>query len=258
MDPDRKEIRHERRPRTSRREPQSPEPRSRSGPRSRRSGPAASGSPRRSTARFPGVVDTAVGYEGGHVDNPTYEQVCTGTTGHAEVVRVTYDPDKVSYDELLDRFWDMHDPTQVNRQGPDVGDQYRTVIFTHTPEQEAAAQASKASRQDAVPRSDRHLDRARDRLLDGRGLPPVLLRAAPLRQRPARVAARALARARCLGRQPERFFPSPGFGRGQSLARRSSAASATVSAIRASRVAGRFAEVTHSRIARRLDGGKAS
>ena len=90
----------------------------------------------------PGVVDTAVGYEGGHVANPSYEQVCSGTTGHAEVVRVTYDPEKVSYEELLDRFWDMHDPTQVNRQGPDIGDQYRTVIFTHTPEQEEAAQAS--------------------------------------------------------------------------------------------------------------------
>ena len=95
----------------------------------------------------PGVVDTAVGYEGGHVDDPTYEQVCSGTTGHAEVVRVTYDPDKVTYEELLGRFWDMHDPTQVNRQGPDVGDQYRTVIFTHTPEQVEAAQASKAARQ---------------------------------------------------------------------------------------------------------------
>jgi peptide-methionine (S)-S-oxide reductase len=90
-----------------------------------------------------GVVDTAVGYEGGHVDNPTYEQVCTGRTGHAEVVQVTYDPARISYDELLDLFWGMHDPTQVNRQGPDVGDQYRTVIFTHTPEQVAAAEASK-------------------------------------------------------------------------------------------------------------------
>ena len=96
----------------------------------------------------PGVVDTAVGYEGGHVADPTYEQVCTGTTGHAEVVRVTYDPDRVSYGELLDHFWAMHDPTEVNRQGPDVGDQYRTVIFTHTPEQMAAAEASKAVQQE--------------------------------------------------------------------------------------------------------------
>ena len=95
----------------------------------------------------PGVVDTAVGYEGGHVDNPTYEQVCSGRTGHAEVVQVSFDPDRVSYGELLDRFWAMHDPTQVNRQGPDVGDQYRTVIFTHTPEQVAAADASKATEQ---------------------------------------------------------------------------------------------------------------
>jgi len=94
-----------------------------------------------------GVVDTAVGYEGGHVENPTYEQVCTGRTGHAEVVRVTYDPDRISYGELLQLFWKMHDPTQVNRQGPDVGDQYRTVIFTHSPEQVAEAEASKATEQ---------------------------------------------------------------------------------------------------------------
>lgn len=92
-----------------------------------------------------GVVDTAVGYEGGHVDDPSYEQVCTGRTGHAEVVRVTFDPDRVSYGELLQSFWRIHDPTQVNRQGPDVGDQYRTVIFTHSPEQVELAEASKAA-----------------------------------------------------------------------------------------------------------------
>ncbi len=95
-----------------------------------------------------GVLDTAVGYEGGHVDNPTYEQVCTGRTGHAEVCRVTFDPDRVSYGELLQMFWRMHDPTQVNRQGPDVGDQYRTVIFTHSPEQVEQAQASKGAEQE--------------------------------------------------------------------------------------------------------------
>lgn len=91
----------------------------------------------------PGVVDTAVGFEGGYVEDPTYEQVCSGATGHAEVTRVTYDPARVSYEELLARFWAMHDPTQVNRQGPDVGDQYRTVVFTHTPEQGEAAEQSK-------------------------------------------------------------------------------------------------------------------
>src|SRR5262245_62928968 len=86
-----------------------------------------------------GVVDTQVGYEGGHVDNPTYEQVCSGTTGHAEVVQVEFDPEKVSYDELLDAFWEMHDPTQVNRQGPDCGEQYGTVSFYMNDEQQAGA-----------------------------------------------------------------------------------------------------------------------
>jgi peptide-methionine (S)-S-oxide reductase len=90
-----------------------------------------------------GVVDTAVGYEGGTTENPTYEQVCSGATGHAEVCQVSFDPARVSYEELLDVFWRIHDPTQVNRQGPDVGDQYRTVIFTHSPAQEAAAKASR-------------------------------------------------------------------------------------------------------------------
>jgi peptide-methionine (S)-S-oxide reductase len=95
-----------------------------------------------------GVIETAVGYEGGHVDNPSYEQVCTGKTGHAEVVQVTFDPDRISYGELVQMFWKMHDPTQVDRQGPDVGSQYRTVVFTHSPEQVEAAAASKAAEQE--------------------------------------------------------------------------------------------------------------
>jgi peptide-methionine (S)-S-oxide reductase len=90
-----------------------------------------------------GVVDAAVGYEGGHLLNPTYQDVCTGRTGHAEVVEVEYDPSKIAYERLLNVFWDAHDPTQVNRQGPDTGTQYRSVVFFHTPEQEQVARASK-------------------------------------------------------------------------------------------------------------------
>lgn len=90
-----------------------------------------------------GVIDTAVGYEGGSVENPSYKQVCTDLTGHAEVVQVEYDPARVSYEQLLDLFWANHDPTQLNRQGPDIGTQYRSVIFYHTPEQQAVAEASK-------------------------------------------------------------------------------------------------------------------
>jgi peptide-methionine (S)-S-oxide reductase len=93
--------------------------------------------------KIPGVLDTAVGYSGGRVENPTYEDVCTDRTGHAEVVEVDYDPDRVSYETLLDIFWNGHNPTQLNRQGPDVGTQYRSAVFFHTPEQEAAARASK-------------------------------------------------------------------------------------------------------------------
>ena len=90
-----------------------------------------------------GVVATEVGYTGGHVSNPTYRRVCGGDTGHAEAVRVEYDPTKVTYERLLDIFWSRHDPTTLNRQGPDVGEQYRSAIFFHSPEQEAAAKASK-------------------------------------------------------------------------------------------------------------------
>lgn len=93
--------------------------------------------------RVPGVLDAEVGYSGGKTQNPTYRDVCTDTTGHAEVVQVTFDPEKLSYEQLLDVFWTIHDPTQVNRQGPDFGKQYRTAIFFHSPEQEAAAKKSK-------------------------------------------------------------------------------------------------------------------
>ena len=90
-----------------------------------------------------GVLATAVGYSGGRKENPSYEDVCSGRTGHAEVVEVEYDPSKVSYEQLLDVFWENHDPTTLNRQGPDVGEQYRSAIFFFAPEQEAAARASK-------------------------------------------------------------------------------------------------------------------
>lgn len=93
--------------------------------------------------QVPGVTGTAVGYMGGHLDHPTYKDVCTDRTGHAEVVQVEYDPAQVAYRDLLNIFWENHDPTQMNRQGPDVGTQYRTAIFFHTPEQEAEARASK-------------------------------------------------------------------------------------------------------------------
>jgi len=90
-----------------------------------------------------GVAGTEVGYSGGDFENPTYEDVCSGRTGHAEVVRVRFDPERVTYEELLEVFWNAHNPTQVNRQGPDVGYQYRSVILFHTEEQERLARASK-------------------------------------------------------------------------------------------------------------------
>lgn len=94
---------------------------------------------------IPGVTDAVVGFTGGKTVNPSYHDVCTGTTGHAEVVEVTFDPAVVSYDALLDAFWQMHDPTTRDRQGPDFGSQYRSAIFYHTPEHQAAAVASKSA-----------------------------------------------------------------------------------------------------------------
>src|SRR5438094_3925924 len=102
--------------------------------------------------RVPGVVDVQVGYSGGMTKNPTYQEVCSHTTGHAEVTQVAFDPERVSFDQLLEVFWAMHDPTQVDRQGPDVGDQYRSAIFTLSSEQQSAAEASRARAQQRFPR----------------------------------------------------------------------------------------------------------
>ncbi len=99
-----------------------------------------------------GVKATRVGYAGGHTTQPTYREVCAGNTNHAEVVEVTFDPARVSYEELLDVFWANHDPTQVNRQGPDVGTQYRTVVFFHSAEQEKSALASRDAIQERTSR----------------------------------------------------------------------------------------------------------
>jgi peptide-methionine (S)-S-oxide reductase len=96
--------------------------------------------------QIPGVLSTRVGYLGGTMDNPTYRDVCSGRTGHAEVVEVKYDPARLTYDDLLTVFWENHDPTTLNRQGPDVGEQYRSAIFYHDDEQKAAAEASKEER----------------------------------------------------------------------------------------------------------------
>ena len=99
--------------------------------------------------RIPGVISTTVGYEGGILPNPTYQNVCTDETGHAEVVEVEYDPEKVSYEQLLDVFWAAHDPTTLNRQGPDRGTQYRSAVFVHDDEQQMIAEASRKRYQDS-------------------------------------------------------------------------------------------------------------
>ncbi len=97
--------------------------------------------------RLPGVKETVVGYTGGHTVDPSYQQVCTDTTGHAEVVEVTFDPQEVSFASLLEIFWAKHDPTTLNRQGPDVGSQYRSAVFYHNAEQQRMAEASKKQAQ---------------------------------------------------------------------------------------------------------------
>jgi peptide-methionine (S)-S-oxide reductase len=97
--------------------------------------------------KVPGVQQVVSGYSGGTVEHPSYRQVCTDETGHAEVVQVVFDPEIVSYEQLLEVFWAMHDPTQMNRQGPDIGSQYRSVIFTHSPEQQATAERSRTQAQ---------------------------------------------------------------------------------------------------------------
>ena len=99
--------------------------------------------------KIKGVDSTNVGYIGGNLANPTYEQVCSGATGHAEAVQVDYDPDTVSYEELLDVFWNNHDPTTLNRQGPDIGAQYRSTIFVHNDDQKKSAEKSKRTLDDS-------------------------------------------------------------------------------------------------------------
>ena len=141
-----------------------------------------------------GVTATAVGYMGGHLKDPTYRDVCTDQTGHAEVVEVTFDPAQVSYADILKVFWENHDPTQFNRQGPDYGKQYRTAIFFHSPEQEAAARASKEEleRSGKVPQANCHGNHSGCGILAGGGISPAVFGKARHGKLPHQVAARKM------------------------------------------------------------------
>ena len=103
--------------------------------------------------KLPGIIDTQVGYTGGHIENPTYNQVCSDTTGHAEAIQITFDPKKLSYEKLLETFWNIHDPTTYHRQGPDIGSQYRSAIFFHDKEQQELAEISKTKQQSTLSES---------------------------------------------------------------------------------------------------------
>jgi peptide-methionine (S)-S-oxide reductase len=122
-----------------------------------------------------GVSKVESGYIGGHVASPTYRQVCGGDTGHAEAIRLTFDSDAISFDEILDIFFATHDPTQLNRQGNDVGTQYRSAIFPHDADQEARCSRGHQARAGGLDQPDRHHHRAARRMVSGRGLSPGLL-----------------------------------------------------------------------------------
>ncbi len=127
---------------------------------------------------LPGVIRVTCGYAGGTVANPTYEQVCAETTGHAEVVKVEFDPAKVEGDRVLAYFWAIHDPTQVGGQGNDLGSQYRSIILYSDPAQQRAAEQSRAAAQEGLVEADHHRDRAAGKVLAGGGLSSGLLREA--------------------------------------------------------------------------------